>query len=182
MQSFDEYPPGRPLKFQSVEELEAKIDAYFANCDPHVEFVTEWVQARDTKGALKKDENGNNYLVEISHNIKTEQIPYTVTGLALALDTNRQTLINYESGEYHTKEIDKETRQGFIDAIKRAKVKIENYNEVMLYTPSPTGTIFNLKNNFGWKDKTEQDITSGGDKLSPFANLSEDELRKLAAS
>lgn len=30
---------------------------------------------------------------------------------------------------------------------------------------NPTMTIFNLKNNYGWRDKTETDITSGGDKI-----------------
>ena len=27
---------------------------------------------------------------------------------------------------------------------------------------NPTAGIFNLKNNYGWRDKTEQDVTSGG--------------------
>lgn len=146
---------GRPLKFQSAEELQKKIDAYFAECDPHIIDITEWVQARDSKGQLKKDENGLNYLVEVTHKIKTEQIPYTVTGLALVLDTSRETLINYEE------------KEEFFDTIKRAKEKIHNYLELNLNNPSPTGTIFNLKNNYGWKDKTETDITTNGQDLRP---------------
>lgn len=71
--------------------------------------------------------------------------PYTVSGLAYALGTNRQTLINYEN------------KEAFFDTIKRAKAKIELYNEEMLYSKdvSTTGVIFNLKNNYGWKDKQE---------------------------
>ena len=71
--------------------------------------------------------------------------PYTVSGLAYALDTNRQTLLNYEEKEQ------------FFDTIKRAKAKIELFNEEMLYNKdvSTTGVIFNLKNNYGWKDKQE---------------------------
>jgi hypothetical protein len=71
--------------------------------------------------------------------------PYTVSGLAYALDTNRQTLINY--GEDYE----------FIDTIKRAKAKIEAFNEAMLYSKDvPTaGVIFNLKNNYDWKEKQE---------------------------
>jgi hypothetical protein len=71
--------------------------------------------------------------------------PYTVSGLAYALDTNRQTLLNYEENEE------------FFDTIKKAKAKIECYNEEMLYNKEvpTTGVIFNLKNNYGWKDKQE---------------------------
>lgn len=71
--------------------------------------------------------------------------PYTVSGLAYALGTNRQTIINYES------------KEEFFDTVKRAKEKIELFNEEMLYSKdvSTTGVIFNLKNNYGWKDKQE---------------------------
>jgi len=141
---------GRPMKFKTVEELQTKIDAYFADCDPHMEEVTEWVQARDSKGQLKKDDNGLNYLVEVTHKVVTGQKPYTITGLALALDTTRETLIDYED------------KQEYSDAIKKAKQKCQNYAELMLFTNSPTGSIFNLKNNYGWRDKTETDLTNNG--------------------
>ena len=99
---------GRPLKYESVEEMQKDIDKYFADCD----------------------EQGK---------------PYTVSGLAYALGTNRQTLLNYEA------------KEGFFDTIKSAKAKIETFNEEMLYSKdvSTTGVIFNLKNNYGWKDKQE---------------------------
>lgn len=81
------------------------------------------------------------YFAECDENGK----PYTVSGLAYALGTNRQTLINYEE------------KEGFFDTIKSAKAKIELFNEEMLYNKdvSTTGVIFNLKNNYGWKDKQE---------------------------
>ncbi len=70
--------------------------------------------------------------------------PYTITGLALALDTDRQTLINYEN------------RDEFFDTIKKAKQKVENYAEERLFNGGNTaGVIFNLKNNYGWVDKQE---------------------------
>ncbi len=71
--------------------------------------------------------------------------PYTVSGLAYALGTNRQTLINYED------------KEEFVDTIKKAKARIEQFNEEMLYNKNvPTvGVIFNLKNNYDWKDKQE---------------------------
>jgi predicted transcriptional regulator len=74
-----------------------------------------------------------------------KQKPYTVSGLAYALGTTRRTLLDYqEKDEYsHT--------------IKVAKAKIERFNEEMLYSKdvSTTGVIFNLKNNYNWKDKQE---------------------------
>lgn len=137
------HPGGRPLKFKTVEELQEKIDAYFAECDPHVVEITEHVQARDKSGNLLKDKNGLNYLVEVTHKVETKQVPYTITGLAYYLDTSRETLLDYQE------------RPEFSDTIKKAKLKCENYAESMLFSTTPTGSIFNLKNNYGWKDKTE---------------------------
>lgn len=137
---------GRPLKFKSVATLQAQIDAYFAECDPHMIEVTEWVEARDEKGQLQKDENGLNYLVEVTHKKMTVQVPYTITGLALALDTSRDILIDYEG------------RGEFSNTIKRAKLRCEQFAEQRLYDGNaPAGPIFNLKNNYGWVDKQEVD-------------------------
>lgn len=139
------HPGGRPLKFKTAAELQKKVDAYFKDCDPHVEKVTEYVEARDKDGNLKKDKNGLNYLVRVTHNVKTQQVPYTITGLAHALGTTRETLLDYED------------RDEFSDTIKKAKLRCENFAEMQLFSNSPTGTIFNLKNNYGWRDKTELD-------------------------
>ena len=89
--------------------------------------------------AMQKDID--KYFAECDENGK----PYTVSGLAYALGTNRQTLINYED------------KEEFFDTIKGAKAKIERFNEELLYSKdAPTvGVIFNLKNNYGWKDKQE---------------------------
>ena len=78
------------------------------------------------------------------------QEPYTITGLALALKTNRQTLINYQKDEM------------FFDTITNAKQKCENYVEKYLFTGKNTaGAIFNMINNYrGWKNTN--DINVGG--------------------
>lgn len=88
-------------------------------------------------------------------NCDQEKEPYTITGLALWLDTNRETLLNYEE------------RPEFFDTIKRAKLKCENWVEkgLLKNQVNATAGIFNLKNNYGWKDKTETDITTDGDKI-----------------
>lgn len=85
---------------------------------------------------------------------KENKEPYTITGLALALDTSRETLLDYEA------------KEEFSDTIKRAKLKCHNYAENFLYTgKNATGAIFNLKNNYGWRDKTETDLTTNGKDL-----------------
>jgi hypothetical protein len=88
----------------------------------------------------------------------------TITGLALALDTDRTTLINYEK------------RDEFFDTVKRAKTKIEHAYELSLRVRGSAGDIFGLKN-FGWSDKTETDITTGGDKLG--VGLDADQAEQL---
>jgi hypothetical protein len=153
---------GRPLKFETVEELQKRIDEYFAECDPHVIETTEWVEARAKDGKLLKDEHGLNYLVEVTHKKKTDQIPYMITGLALALDTTRETLLDYEDKDEYS------------DTIKKAKLKCESFNEKKLYDPNPTGTIFNLKNNYGWKDKTEVD-----NNVKTVGELSDEQAKQL---
>jgi len=72
----------------------------------------------------------------------------TVTGLAFSLNLTRQGLIEYSE------------KLAFSDTVKRAKLRVEMAIEQRLLTGgSPAGAIFNLKNNFGWKDKSEQEIT-----------------------
>jgi hypothetical protein len=110
---------GRPLKFDSPQELEAKAQEYFASFN----------------------EGGVNH-----------GRPITITGLALALDTSRETLCNYEN------------RDEFFDTIKRIKLRVEMFAEERLFASSATGAIFALKN-FGWKDS--QDVNMGGQKGNP---------------
>jgi hypothetical protein len=73
---------------------------------------------------------------------------WTITGLAIALDTNRQTLMNYEA------------KDEFFDTIKRIKTKVEHSYELALRKKGGSGEIFGLKN-FGWKDKQEVEQSGG---------------------
>lgn len=92
--------------------------------------------------------------------------PYTITGLALALDLDRKSINNYAKDDE------------FFPTIKKAKLKVENYLEKNLITGgNSTGTIFNLKNNFEWSDK--QQIEHSGNVNNPFEGMSTDELRKI---
>ena len=70
--------------------------------------------------------------------------PYTITGMAVFLGTTRDLLVDYEK------------KKKFSDTIKRAKERCHAYAEESLFIgKNPSGAIFNLKNNYGWKDKSE---------------------------
>lgn len=100
---------GRPLKYQTLKELETLIEAYFKLCKKNI-------------------------------------IPYTITGLGLAIGLSRQQIIEYSN------------RDEFHDAIKEAKQRIENDYEISLRMRGSAGDIFGLKN-FGWRDKQEVEQT-----------------------
>lgn len=71
--------------------------------------------------------------------------PYTMSGLAYYLDVDRKTIVNYSKEEK------------FFHTIKKARDRVQMQLEenALLNKGNPTFTIFNLKNNFDWKDKIE---------------------------
>lgn len=87
-----------------------------------------------------------------------KKIPPTVARLAHALGFNsRNTLLEYEKTEKH-KDIEEEEKILIADTIKKAKLRIEIYlEENLIEGKQVAGTIFNLKNNFGYIDRTEQE-------------------------
>lgn len=120
---------GRPRKWESAEGLQTALDEYFALCD-----------------AGKPSE-----VVSQGRVVKyNERIPYTVTGLCIVLDCQRSTLIEYGDGKYDDVDPD------FSNIVKKAKLKVLDQIEHNLYNGKPAaGAIFSLKNNNGWRDKTE---------------------------
>ena len=71
--------------------------------------------------------------------------PYTMSGLAYALDMDRKSLLNYSKDEK------------FFPTIKKAREKVEQQLEenALMGKANATFTIFNLKNNYGWRDQVE---------------------------
>ena len=71
--------------------------------------------------------------------------PYTMSGLAYYLDVDRKTIVNYTKDE------------DYFPTIKKARDRVQMQLEenALLNKGNPTFTIFNLKNNFDWKDKIE---------------------------
>lgn len=122
---------GRSKAWETPEALQSDIDAYFKECD-------------DNKRRIY------NKKTEEEHEIDFP-IPYTIEGLCLALDCSRDTLLNYEK---------KKGYEDFFDTIKRAKLKIQKQKVELglLGLSTPSVTIFDLKNNHGYKDKQEREI------------------------
>lgn len=85
--------------------------------------------------------------------------PYTMSGLAFALGISRQTLINYSKDE------------NYFDTIKNARQLVEMQLEenALANKTNSTFTIFNLKNNFNWKDK--QEIETNREQLNKVEEL-----------
>lgn len=86
----------------------------------------------------------------------------TVSMMAYRLDMSRQDLLRYE-GEIEAerfKNCSDEMRNAFRYTIKKAKQYIEGCYETKLIngTTTPIGTIFTLKNNYNWVDKTETTV------------------------
>lgn len=78
----------------------------------------------------------------------THPAPYTMSGLARRLGMSRETLVQYGRKEQ------------FSDTIKDARSRVqEDIENRLMETSNQAGAIFNLKNNFGWKDKSEVENT-----------------------
>lgn len=112
--------------WKTPEDLKVEIEAYFDKCDIN--------QVHETKEG------------------KPIYEPYTVEGLALALNCTHQTLLNYERAEGY---------EPYFEAIKMAKLRIQQQKVIngMTGKSNPTITIFDLKNNHGYKDKQEVEST-----------------------
>lgn len=90
--------------------------------------------------------------------------PYTMSGLALSLGIDRVTLINYGKSDL------------FFTLVKEAKDKVQAQLEenALMGKGNATFTIFNLKNNYGWKDNLEIDGKSQG-KITIVNSLPKDD-------
>lgn len=130
-------PVGRPPKYETPEEMQRIIDVYFYSCIANRD---------DTKLPAKLSDEDRQIAVEI------DDVVPTISGLAYTLGMATESLRRYG--------LESETRDNkFCATVKRAKQRVEMSLEQRLAGNAVTGSIFSLKNNFGWKDKTEVDAT-----------------------
>lgn len=117
-------------RWETPEDMQTDIQKYFDEC------INNTIE--------KLDSNGNKVTIK-------RPIPLTIEGLCDTLDCDRMTLLNYQKAKGYER---------FFDTIKRAKNKIQrNKLERGLTGDSNSAvTIFDLKNNHDYKDRTEQSI------------------------
>ena len=111
-----------------------------------------------TKEGLEKAIN------EYFNKCDKKEKPYTMTGLALSLGIDRATLVRYGDKDL------------FATLIKNAKAKVEEQLEESLYRlGNNSGVIFNLKNNYGWRDtvevKNDNEISKVDELLEEIKNV-----------
>jgi|CXWL01.1.fsa_nt_gi hypothetical protein len=156
---------GRPLKFETVEELETAINMYFNKCDE------EYDTRRFAHEAIVQNEKGEAVCMNcglpgwrrgclVASGKKKVREPYTITGLALALHTTRETLMDYQEKDEYS------------DAVKDAKVRCHNYLEIhgLHGEMAPAKAIFALSN-YGWKNPQHIDHTTAGKEIPAAQNL-----------
>jgi len=125
-------PVGSPPYYTNVEDMQKKIDQYFAK----------------SEGEMLLDKEGDPILNK-GYPIYIKSYPLTITGLALALGfTSRQALLNYQD------------KKEFVDTLTRAKLVVEEYANTRLFDKDGVqGAKFSLSNNYeGYKEKTETDL------------------------
>ena len=122
-----------PPLFKTVQELQEKIDEYFDSC---------WVD----KIIEQQDKDGN----ITTTNVKYQNRPYTVMGLVLGLGFNtRKSFMDYKA------------KPEFVNALNKARTKIEMNVEEHLFEKNAAGAIFWLKNNAEekYQDKQQHELT-----------------------
>jgi len=117
--------------------------------------------------------NDQNEKILVTEYIK----PPSMTGLCIFLDITRETWREY---------CDPVLNPQFVDTTTRTRARMENYLEEQLVTREKTvqGIIFNLQNNYGWRDKREVELgdktRAALDKQVLSMNEREELLRELA--
>jgi len=139
-------PTGRPVKFETTEQLETAITEYFKSCNGPL---------LNKKGEPCYDDNNVMILTQVK--------PYTMSGLARALDMARLTLISYGK------------KEKFYKTVLNARRLVEEYTESQLFDRNGVqGAKFSLTNNFeGWNDKQVVEHTGVTTQL---IGLSDEEL------
>ena len=120
---------GRKPTFTSAEEMQEKIDAYFASCERE----------------LLRDADGNPVLNKNGEPVYVGGRPMTIQGLALALGfTSRQSLLNYKA------------KREFVDKVTRARLRVEQYAAERLFDrDAQRGAQFTLAYGFGYARDAE---------------------------
>ena len=128
---------GRPKKY-TKKGLEKAVEGYFAS-------ISRTVDARDEDGEPMLNDAGE--AIRVTQYVR----PPSVGGLCLYLGIDRSTWQNYADRELHPE---------FQEITAYARMCMEAYLEEQLLTREKNvqGLIFNLQNNYGWREKREVEL------------------------
>ena len=150
---------GRPKKYKSKKALADAVEGYFRS-------ISRTIELKEPDGtAICNDDGQPIRQLEFV-------IPPSVSALCIHLGIDRSTWQNYCDAELHP-----ELRE----ATALAKARIEAWLEEQLLTrrKGVQGIIFNLQNNYGWRQKQEVEL---GDRTRKSIQTEGMSLReKLAA-
>lgn len=139
------------LAFTDPEALEERIGEYF--------------QSRTRKRKIYP-RDGDPYEEEY-------QVPPTMAGLALALDTTRQTLLAYGRG-------DEPRDPAFVPIIARAKMRIAEFAEEALYVrEASNGAKFALEVNHGYGREDREGGTGEGFAVQVIPPAAGEQLKAI---
>lgn len=163
--------PTRPWEWKPRKYPKSDIDRFKENIDKYFWSITRTTPVTKTT-VVWKDKN-NKEIIEsqpiLDNNwdpiLNTEYIrPPTICWLCNYIWISQDTWIDYEKEEEYS------------GTIKKARQIIEQYNVELLYRKEQvTWVIFNLKNNYWRKDKTEVDNTN----TNYNGELTKEEMKKL---
>ena len=115
---------GKPPKYKTPEEMQAKVDEYFRSCE----------------GTYKKDASGELILDKHGEPTRTGDVPLTMAGL--------QNALGFKS---HRSFHDYAEKPSFRPIIMRARLRVEQYAEECLFDRNAySGAAFVLQYGFGW--------------------------------
>ena len=148
---------GRPKKY-TKKTLEAAVEGYFAS-------ISRKVQAVD--GSRRPLYNDAGEPIRVTEYVR----PPTVSGLCLYLGIDRSTWQNYADRKLHPE---------LAGIAAAAKMRMEAYLEEELLTREKNvqGLIFNLQNNYGWREKREVEL--GGETRQAVADSAKAQSMSIA--
>jgi len=151
---------GRKRKYTG-KTLRREVERYFKSISMSHAAMTE-------SGAVIFNDLGDTVQV-ISY-----VIPPTVSGLCRYLGIDRHTWVNYQDEKQYPE---------LQPAVQMARDRMEEYLEIELLTREKNvrGVIFNLQNNYGWRQKVETELGRETRKAMAAESMSiEEKLRYIA--
>lgn len=154
---------GRPKKYKSKKALSDAVERYFRS-------ISRTIPARDGYGGIIRNDDGEE--IRVLEYIR----PPSISSLCLYLGIDRSTWQNYCDSELHPE---------FQSITALTRARIEAYLEEQLLTREKgvQGIIFNLQNNYGWRQKQEVELGEKTRKTMPTASMSiTEKLAVIAAA